>query len=135
MRSIELRVLCEGYTETNFVTQILHPHLRERGIWVKAEGLRRGKYGVVAYDTVRNAIKADVGRLRDHQFVSTMIDLYAIGQYPGAARIGYETPYERVQRIEVAMAQGLPNQRFIPYIQLHEFEALVLVDLDELPKS
>ena len=26
-RTVELTVLCEGSTERNFVTQVLHPHL------------------------------------------------------------------------------------------------------------
>ena len=40
---------------------------------------------------------------------------------------------ERVARIETNMATDLPNERFIPYVQAHEFEALVFVDLDALP--
>lgn len=40
---------------------------------------------------------------------------------------------ERAERIEAGMAQGLPNPRFIPYVQVHEFEALVLVDVDQIP--
>ena len=31
--------------------------------------------------------------------------------------------------------EALPNNRFIPYIQIHEFEALAFVDLDVLPSQ
>ena len=41
---------------------------------------------------------------------------------------------DRVHRIESEMAERLPNPRFIPYVQVHEFEALVFVDLNQLVK-
>jgi hypothetical protein len=36
--------------------------------------------------------------------------------------------YRRVERIEAAFARHVGGRRFIPHIQLHEFEALLLVD-------
>lgn len=33
------------------------------------------------------------------------------------------------------MAKRLPTPQFIPYVQVHEFEALVFVDLDHLPSQ
>jgi hypothetical protein len=64
-----------------------------------------------------------------------MIDLYRLGQYPGAEKSLLESPYERVRRIEAEMAIGLPNARFVPYVQVHEFEAFIFVDLDRLPEQ
>lgn len=133
MKYITLRVLCEGPTEANFVTQVLKPHLAARQVFAEPEPLRRGNYGIVSYDKLRNAIKADVGRARSHVWVTTLIDLYKLGNYPGARRIGEEPPIERVRRIEEKMGEELPNPRFVPYVQLHEFEALVLVDVDRIP--
>jgi hypothetical protein len=37
-------------------------------------------------------------------------------------------PYMRVEVLESAMAADISDSRFIPYIQLHEFEALVLAE-------
>ena len=131
--TIELRVLCEGPTEQNFVTQVLAPHLRSFHVYPRAEPLARGRSGGVSFGFMRKAIKRDVGRSRNHQYVTTMIDLYGIGRYPGAEREPDESSLERALRIERRMAEALPNDRFIPYIQVHEFEALVFVDLGELP--
>ncbi|MCW3099909.1 MAG: hypothetical protein JWL77_5527 [Chthonomonadaceae bacterium] len=133
MRFITLRVLCEGQTELNFVTQVLKPHLRAYNVFAKSELLRHGQGGIVSWEKLRFAIKADVGRLQHNEYVTTMIDLYAIGNYPGVERRFGETPYARTKRIEQNMAEGLPNPRFLPYIQVHEFEALVLVDVSHLP--
>lgn len=131
--SIELRVLCEGQTEQGFVTQVLSPHLSPFRVFPRAEPLAAGRFGGVSFDFLRKAIKQDVGRSRNHQYVTTMVDLYGIGRFPGAAKVAGESAVQRALRIEARMAEALPNNRFIPYIQVHEFEALVFVDLDQLP--
>jgi hypothetical protein len=132
MKHIELTVLCEGQTEQYFVTQVLKPHLLQYQVFAKNALLSDRQGGIIPWLTLRNSIKNEVGCLRDHQYVTTMIDLYAIGNYPGVEKQGRETPYARTKRIEQNMAEGLPNPRFLPYIQVHEFEALVFVDLDYL---
>lgn len=132
MKRITLRVLCEGRTERNFVTEVLAPHLRSHDVYAKAEGIGGGRGGIVPYEALRRAIQRDVGRSRAHEFVTTMIDLYGLGDYPGNEPRPGEGIMERVRRIEAGMAAGLNNERFVPYIQIHEFEALVFVDLDEL---
>lgn len=131
-RAVTLRVLCEGPTEQNFVTQVLRPHLSEYRVFAQAEPLRRGRYGVVHWDALYAAIKADVGRSRVHEYVTTLLDLYALPDYPGDAKTQGNKGALRAAGIEAAMAAALPSSRFIPYVQVHEFEALVFVDLDEL---
>ena len=135
MKSIELRILCEGATEQGFVTQVLAPYLRQAHVFPRPEPLARGRSGVVSFATLYDAIKRDVGRSRDHQYVTTMIDLYGLAQYPGVEKEPGESVLHRVDRIESSMSQALPNDRFIPYIQVHEFEALTFVDLDVLPSQ
>lgn len=135
MRSISLRVLCEGQTEQRFVSLVLAPHLRARAVFAKPELLVPGRGGVVSFGKLRYAIKTDIGRSREHEYVTTMIDLYGISDYPGAEKRVGESGVERAQRIEAAMSRELPNPRFLPYIQVHEFEALLFVDLDQLPAA
>ncbi|CAD5914439.1 hypothetical protein PA905_02950 [Planktothrix agardhii CCAP 1459/11A] len=61
---------------------------------------------------------------------TTMCDLYALpNDFPGfeeAQKIS--DPYERVKQLENALFDDINDSRFIPYIQLHEFEALILSD-------
>lgn len=135
MRSVELRILCEGQTEQNFVTQVLAPYLRAFRVFPTAEPLSRGGFGTVSFQTLYDAIKRDVGRSRDHQYVTTMFDLYGLSDFPGVTRQAGESTAARVARIEQLMSEALPNERFVPYIQVHEFEAFVFVDLDELPSQ
>lgn len=132
MRPITLSVLCEGRTEFNFVTQVLTPHLRRRQVHTRTISLD----GVLGFESLRRRIKSDVGRSRAHEYVTTMLDLYALpAKYPGDSREANRPGIDRARAIEAAMAEGLPNPRSIPYIQVHEFEALVFVDLDLLPKA
>lgn len=134
-RSVTLRVLCEGATEQNFVSQVLRPHLGAYRVFAQAEPLRRGRSGVIRWEALYAAIKADVGRSRGHEYVTTLLDLYALPDYPGDSKAQGERGALRAERIESAMAAALPSSQFIPYVQVHEFEALVFVDLDELPRA
>jgi len=64
-------------------------------------------------------------------FFTTMIDLYAIhAQFPGldeAEKLRH-LPYKRVELLEQRFAQDIGDPRFIPYIQLHEYEAYLFAD-------
>jgi hypothetical protein len=56
--------------------------------------------------------------------------VYALPQdFPGYAEAAQERdPYRRVARLEAALSEDVADPRFIPYLQLHEFEALILAD-------
>lgn len=131
MRAAELRVLCDGPTEFNFVVQVLAPHLRPFRVYARPQSLG----GVRRFERLRSDIKDELGRSRAHQYVTTMFDLYALPDYPGDPRSRGVRGAARAEAIETAMAGALPSRQFIPYIEVHEFEALVFADLDQLPPS
>lgn len=68
-------------------------------------------------------------------FFTSMIDLYALPKrFPGtekAARYDND-PYRRVEVLEEAWAKKAGDERFIPYIQLHEYEAYLFADISKL---
>lgn len=64
-------------------------------------------------------------------FFTTMIDLYAIhADFPGLNESEklHRFPKERVETLERAFADDIGDPRFIPYIQLHEYEAYLFSD-------
>jgi len=126
--TVELKILCEGATENTFVQMVLAPHLKPFGVYSRPLPLCHGNYGVVAFGRLRNAVQSEVGRLKPHQYVTTMIDLYGMRNFPGDPP-GKSDVYQRVRSIEAAMATEFNNPQVIPYIQVHEFEALVFTDL------
>ena len=133
-----LHFVVEGQTEETFVKQVLCPHLAEMFVWVKvrcvmtsrSRGIKH-RGGVSHYAQVRRDITNWLAedRNRDARF-TTMFDLYGLpGDFPGyenAARA--RDPYERVSILEDALMEEMQDTRFIPYLQLHEFEALLLSD-------
>ncbi|MHB1461098.1 MAG: DUF4276 family protein [Armatimonadota bacterium] len=138
MSLIRLQVVAEGRTEQEFVRTTLANHLGQYGISTVArcaltssQSSRKYTGGVSSYGKLRNDIikwlKEDSGH--DARF-TTMVDLYALPtdfpQYEISRTIA--DPYMRVSMLENAMASDIGEPRFIPYIQLHEFEALLFVD-------
>lgn len=136
--AIRLNFIVEGQTEEAFVNTILAPHLADRSIWASARCVMtkrnaRAKHrgGIPNYDKARNDIQSwlreDVNS--DARFTS-MFDLYRIPNdfpdYEDAMRLS--DPYDRVRRLADALSADISDYRFIPYIQLHEFEALLLSD-------
>jgi len=65
-----------------------------------------------------------------------MLDLYAFPKdhespYTNAIQT-ITNPHQKIIALEDAVALNIGHPRFIPYIQLHEFEAFLLVNVDRL---
>ena len=68
----------------------------------------------------------------ERNYFTTMIDLYALpSDFPGFHQAQKE-PYARVKSIEEAFGAEIDHYRFVPYIELHEFETLVLCNLPKV---
>jgi hypothetical protein len=61
---------------------------------------------------------------------SMMIDLYSLpNDFPGyVTGMAMATGRAKAEALQESLAQHIADRRFIPYLQCHEFEALVLVD-------
>ncbi len=82
---------------------------------------------------------ADIHRLtttqrRAEARFSTLFDLYGLpGDFPGLTTHGEDRDtVRRAASLEAEMAKVVGDHRFIPYLQRHEFEALVLASLPHL---
>lgn len=127
MPEISLTILCEGQTEARFVSSILRPYLKERSIFVKSVELN----GSPSLKQLKNQVESLRSQHRGHAHISTMIDYYKQRLLSNEQIIG-RTPFERVQYLEAEIAQRIAHSNFLPYLQLHEFEALLLTDLNKL---
>ena len=143
MKIVILNVLCEGQTEERFVHQVLKPYLMDKGLVVKTQLLVTSKKnktsgGVLSYQQVINDLilwrrSAVDNEFEIHHF-TTMIDFYALpNNFPNYANANLlNDPYGCVEALEMAFEEDVRMDRFIPYIQLHEFEALVFCGLEYL---
>lgn len=138
-----LHLTVEGQTELVFASKLLRPHLRDFGVYVerielaahakKKRLVHRG--GLQRYLPFRNDV---VRRLKEDKsndvYFSTMIDLYALpNDFPGTNTFQQEQdPYRRVEGMEQALGKDIGDPRFLPYVQLHEFEAVLLADAGKI---
>lgn len=132
-----LHLIVEGRTEQTFAARLLLPHLATRGVYLfpaqlAAHAKKKGQVhrgGVLSYLPFKNDI---VRRLKEDAggdcFLSTMIDSYGLPRdFPGVESASLACdPFQRVQMLESALAKDIGDPRFLPYIQLHEFEAVLL---------
>jgi hypothetical protein len=130
-----LYLFAEGQTEQIFASRVLTPHLALSKVQLHHPVLvaNARKKGMVYRGRGRHYLpmKNDIIRLlkqdsNPETFFTTMIDLYAIhSDFPGLSDSENlrHLPQQRVEYLENMFAQDFDDRRFIPYIQLHEFEA------------
>ncbi|MDP3281011.1 MAG: DUF4276 family protein [Nitrosomonas sp.] len=140
MTWLRLYITVEGQTERKFADNVLRPYLASFSVEVKTRVVltnrKLGKRGgILDFEKIRN----DLQRLMHEDYKSearftTMIDLYALPlEFPGWAEAQKKKlPTERVEILESALQKEMGDQRFLPYIQLHEFETLLYCDLVQL---
>lgn len=132
-----LYLFAEGPTEVTFADTLLTPHLANHGVYLHpptliAHARRSGRphrgggrnYEPMKNDILRRLAQEEAGDV----FFTTMIDLYGLPRrFPRrdeAERLR-NTPHQRVEFLERAFAQDISDHRFIPYIQLHEYETIL----------
>jgi hypothetical protein len=136
-----LYLTVEGQTEQVFSVQVLGPHLTAFNVYVwkprltGPHGRRGGRVpqgGLLhtfrhALEDMRRWLKEDESH--EARF-SMMVDLYGLPHdFPGYEHaVAIRDPHARARLLEESLAHELADKRFIPYLQVHEFEALVLSD-------
>jgi hypothetical protein len=140
-----VHVVVEGQTEESFVNKILAPVLWTHQVFLVPIllGPHGHKGGRVNYARVRQDILA---RLKQDRAAhcTTMLDFYGLGKdFPGTPAPPYPSSVGKVVHLEQAMKEDIIAQspdlradiRFIPYIQLHEYEGLLFSDPEAFAKS
>ncbi len=140
-----LLILVEGETEETFVNELLGPHLLRKGfesVSAKLMGnarLRSQRGGVRPWPSVKTEI---VRHLRTDLavFVTSMVDYYGMpsdpkktSAWPGRFESSKLEYAEKASLVESALSAEIQAEfgdarRFIPFIVMHEFEALLFSD-------
>ena len=141
-----LYLFAEGLTEQMFAREVLAPHLAEDKYRVYIDKVMLIAHAHKKHRTHRgggrnfHAMQKDIVRCMKQEsgsdvFFTTMIDLYALHkEFPGIEKSErYRSePYRRVEMLEESWASKTSDSRFIPHIQLHEYETYLFVDLSVL---
>ncbi len=151
MSSVEVYVVVEGSTEQTFVRDVLAPAMSYRGVYLYPALI--GKPGHKGGDIRFDRAKTDIGnflRQRHDTCVSTMFDYSRIdSDWPGQEEVRRRirsgatlTAGQKATILETATQEAFSQVwsdldirgRFIPYIEMHEFEALLFSDADTLAR-
>lgn len=135
---IEVIAIVEGKTEQVFIQRVLAPYLGYKNIGMRVAQV--SKPGQKGGDIRFSRVKDDLGRhlkQRSDTYITTFIDYYGIKEWPGLEFLSPQAlPAQIAEKInEATKAQVIslfPAQnavrRFIPFIAVHEFEALLFSD-------
>lgn len=126
-----LFIVVEGQTEEEFVNVLLGPYLNTFGIYdVRATKITTSKGykgGFVNYQHLKNDVMRLLKQSGNDVIVTTFVDLYKLpASVPNYATISKKpTKKNIVNEFEKAIEKDIGDIRFVPYIQMHEFEALL----------
>jgi hypothetical protein len=128
-----LNFIVEGQTEETFVNRMIRPHLATYAIHVNVRcvttGRKRGRVfrgGMPNYLKIKNDIQGWLSE-DSEAYLTTFFDFYGLTHdFPGYQQaLSKKTIAEKLSCLQDAFSQDVDNIRLIPYVQLHEFEALL----------
>ena len=131
-------MVVEGQTEESFVRNVLAEvlwgsNVHSTPILLGTPGHKGGR---TSYSRVKRDVLAVLKQDRG-AYCSTMIDLYGLGPgFPGHPPPDHLSSIAKVRHVEQAVKEDIceeipdlrADRRFIPYLQLHEYEAILFSD-------
>jgi Domain of unknown function (DUF4276) len=138
-----LHVVVEGQSEFEFIKRVLVAHLSALGVsatpiiaMTKRERDGRKQKGGGDWTKWRENILLLCDDRRSDLRITTMFDLFGLPKnFPSLeTALRVRDTSERTILLEQAMAREIADPRFLPYLQRHEFEALVLASLPALER-
>ena len=139
---IRIHIICEGQTEEVFINEVLLEHFSAHNIYLTPSLIGRPghKGGNFRFERllqdVRNRLLGD-----KTAYCTTLFDFYGLPEaFPGKVAAYSQNDYQaKARTIEAALLAELQNklgnevmQRFIPYVQMYEFEGLLFSDVHAL---
>lgn len=129
-------VICEGETEREFCTTLLSGYFACIGKYIDAPLIKHSHGGIVSWEKLKKQIETTLRKEHD-AIVTLLIDYYGLNEkhaFPGWDDVEkFKDKTEHVSFMESCMKQDIDDRlsyRFIPYLQLHEFEALLFCDVE-----
>ncbi len=137
-----IAVLVEGETEQKFVNHLVRPHLWSCGvdIFARLPGRQVRRGGTRSWESVRGDVVRTL-KGRGAYRCAIMLDYYRLPHgWPGRRDAMKHVPEKRARVVESALQASVTESiggdlrpgMFLPYIQLHEFEALLFSDTSKL---
>ncbi|MDX1653845.1 MAG: DUF4276 family protein [Candidatus Competibacteraceae bacterium] len=135
---IRVHIICEGQTEETFIKDVMMEVFATKGIYLEPALVGRPghKGGNLKFERLLTDVKSRL--LSDQQcYCTTFFDFYGLPEdFPGKKDAGSVVEVmEKAEKITDALKDRIEEkigqksmQRFIPYVQMHEFEGLLFSD-------
>ncbi|MDX8404707.1 MAG: DUF4276 family protein [Mariprofundus sp.] len=133
---IEIVALVEGDTEKKFISALIAPYLAGKHVYMTPIVLSKPgqKGGDVKFSRAINDIGSHL-KQRSDTYLTLFVDYYGIrNDWPGLAEAKQQSlPEKKSETFNQAtkakvielFADYRPDRRFVPYVAMHEFEALL----------
>lgn len=142
---IEVIAIVEGKTEQIFIQSVLAPYLAHKMIFMTATQVSKPgqKGGDVRFRRIKNDLRIHL-KQRPDTYVTTMVDFYGTKEWPGLESIAPNLTPDQIanymtQETQTAVddlfSEQQSHRRFIPYMAIHEFEALLFSDSETLAEA
>jgi len=135
---IEVNAIVEGKTEEIFINSLLQPYLATKKVYMTASQVSKPgqKGGDVRFARVKNDLEKYL-KQRTDTYVTTLVDFYGVHEWPGIDQVPANASPAKIAEIVYGatltavvklFATQQAEKRFIPYLAIHEFEALLFSD-------
>jgi len=132
---IEVMTIVEGKTEEIFINSLLRPYLSDKNIFMYATQISKPgqKGGDVRFERAKKDIELHLKQRHD-TYITTLVDYYGTREWPGLDEVPPQAEPAQIAKIVngatkrevVALFSAYrAEHRFIPYMAIHEFEALL----------
>lgn len=139
---VEIIAVVEGPTEAKFVKDVLAPYLGAKNVGMTATIASKPgqKGGDIRFERMKNDFRNFLKQRKD-TYITMLIDFYGITEWPeyDAARseASHTAKAEKLlsttkTKVVELFAEQDAARRFIPYVSMHEFEALLFSAPDVL---
>lgn len=127
-------IICEGETEREFCKNLLAPFFAAKNIHIQSPLIKRSMGGIVRWGILKKEIETYL--TETGVYVTMFIDYY--GLYSKYAFPNWDdaeiivNKVDRMISLEESMKADIKDEvrnRFLPYLQLHEFEGLLFNDI------
>lgn len=146
--SKEVMIIVEGKTEQLFIRDILAPYYYAKQKKIYFTAIQISKKGQKGGDVRFSRVQTDIRnylRQRHDTVVSIFVDYYGIDkEWPGLDSVPDNATPQQIAdhlntEVKQAIREAVPNSnsdmRFIPFLAVHEFEALLFSDPGVLAKA
>lgn len=129
-----LIIVCEGSTEQEFCKEVLMPYFHQFDIHVEYPMIKKSGGGIISWEPLKRQLRNHL--FEDGAYVTMLVDYYRLKNptvIPGwVESLNINDKQQRMHFLFDQIKQDMDadlRARFIPYIQLHEFEGLLFSDV------